>query len=291
MLSSIFHAVRLSEKSKNFIIFLPLLFINNISSSEIIISILGFVVFFFVTNIIYVVNDFSDIKIDKFNHLKKNKFNYKISITILVLSIIALVYLFFYSNKYLNYFIILYFINFVFYNFFFKKKKYFDILFLTNFYIIRIYYAFEIHENINLSFGLVIFLYFFFMKLAFLKKIFQINSNPTKNIKKIICYDLNDRTKIIKVILILKRINFLILILFFFHMNLFNIHSLFISNSKINIFQFLVFFLYYLYLNEKINSFYVIKKKEIIKLFLSDKYIVISTLIFIILFILLRNSH
>ena len=92
MLSSIFHAVRLSEKSKNFIIFLPLLFINNISSSEIIISILGFVVFFFVTNIIYVVNDFSDIKIDKFNHLKKNKFNYKISITILV-SIIASIHI------------------------------------------------------------------------------------------------------------------------------------------------------------------------------------------------------
>ena len=116
MLSSILDAVRLSEKSKNLIIFLPILFINNISSSEIIISTLGFVVFFFVTNIIYVVNDFSDIKIDKINQLKKRKFNYKISIIILVLSIIALVYLFFYSNKYLNYFIILYFINFIFYN-------------------------------------------------------------------------------------------------------------------------------------------------------------------------------
>ena len=123
MFSSILDAVRISEKSKNLIIFLPILFINNISSSEIIISTLGFVVFFFVTNIIYVVNDFSDIKIDKINHLKKRKFNYKISIIILVLSIIALVYLFFYSNKYLNYFIILYFINFIFYNFFLKKKN------------------------------------------------------------------------------------------------------------------------------------------------------------------------
>lgn len=283
-----FRQIRLEEKSKNFLIFLPLFFESNINYSQIINLILAFLIFFFITNLIYIINDFSDRHSDKFNELKKDKkIDFKNSFSIFLLSFFVLVIFYFVKNNLFNQFIFFYILNFIIYNYLAKKIKFIDLFFLTNFYLIRIFYGFEIFENIEISFGLSIFFFILFMKLAILKRIIQINSNKNTNLLKIICYNKLDINVLEKIVYFFTLLNLILIFLYLFHLfSIINLNFLFLEISNINIYQASCFAIYYLYVVKKIfNSFYI-KKVNIIKVFMKDKFFLIFTFIFLFTYII-----
>ena len=127
---------------KNIIIFLPILISNvSLKNFDIWNIFIPLIIFFFLTNIIYLTNDFFDREIDSFNITKKNVFNdFKISIKSIILLNIS-IFIFFILISRTQYFsinLIIYLFSFYLYNFYVKKIKYLDVIFLTNFYIQRI---------------------------------------------------------------------------------------------------------------------------------------------------------
>ena len=129
------------------------------------------------------------ILIKKIQILKKKKF---------------IIYLFFFGISFFlailifdqikNYFIYLYLLNFLLYNYIFKKIIILDIFFLINFYLIRLFYGSQIFE-LDLSYGFLIFSYSFFLIFSLLKRIIQIKLNNLRPGNKIIAYNLNHLSK------------------------------------------------------------------------------------------------
>lgn len=290
MLSQTFRQIRLEEKSKNFLIFLPFFFESNINYSQVINSILAFLIFFFLTNLIYIINDFSDRHSDQFNELKRDKkIDLKNSFLIFLCSFFVLVILYFNKNYLFNQFIFFYILNFIIYNYLAKKIKFIDLFFLANFYLIRIFYGFEIHKNIEISFGLSIFFFILFVKLAILKRIIQINSNKNSNLLKIICYNKIDIKVLKKIVYFLTLANLILIFIYFFYLfSLINLNFLFLEISNINIVQASCFTIYYLYFVNKIFISFKTKKINIIKVFMKDKFFLIFTFIFLFTYIIYK---
>ena len=167
------------------------------------------------------------------------------------------------------------------YNFFFKKVKYFDILFLISFYILRLWYGADLIE-INLTNEFLIFFISLFGFLAIGKRVTQIYSNKLKNKNKIISYSVKDLVNLKNIMEIFFWINISIF-LFYGTKNYFYINDNFDNNYLLtnNILLFIfIFFLYSL-------NFYKLKLKfkenlineDIFYFVIKDKKIVYSILI------------
>ena len=83
-MKKILNIIRIQDKLKNVLIFTPIFFVNSFTFSQFIELCFGFVIFFFITNVIYVINDFSDIKVDKLNKLKEHGFKKDLNFKILI---------------------------------------------------------------------------------------------------------------------------------------------------------------------------------------------------------------
>ena len=287
MIKEICNVIRIQDKLKNILIFLPIFFDTSINSYKLIDLFFGFILFFFLTNIIYIINDFTDIQIDKINKLKKHKINKKLSIIILIISLLPIILLFFFKKEIFNIYFYLYLIVFLFYNYFFKKKKYLDVIFLSFFYLIRIYYGFEIYEKLEISLGFTVFFFLLFIHLAFVKKYLQIFANDFQTNNKIITYNFNDTSKIKNLTYILSASNLFFILLYIFHNTVKKIPNLFLlenQNEVFEIFLFMIFFIFFIFKTNKILSDK--PKKEIISVYLLDyKFLsLFSILIFIFLF-------
>ncbi len=286
MLKQIFNTIRIQDKSKNILIFLPIFFDSNINSHKLIELFLGFILFFFLTNIIYIINDFSDIKKDRINKLKKYKINKSLSIKILVFSVLSLIFLYFYKNELFNMFIYLYVIIFIFYNYFFKKIKYFDVIFLSFFYLIRIYYGFELYEKLEISLGFTIFFLFLFINLAFIKRYIQVCVNNFDKNQKIIPYNVRDIPKIKNINYLISVLNLIIIFLYFLNNYYIDMPNLFLLDSEyksIEIISFIIFFIFFIF---KTNRIFKDKlKKDIMSIYLFDVKFVSSFFLLIIIFL------
>ena len=177
-----FKILRTHHWLKNLLIFLPVFAAGLFSIDYLILGLPGFIIFSLTASSIYIFNDIADIKKDKKHPTKKNRLiaQNKISInTALITSFIlitcALVGAYFYNV--LN-FILIYILLNIFYTFFLKKIKIIDLVTLTSFYIIRIFYGGAFFD-IEISLWLFIFSFFSFISLSTIKRL-----NEVKKYKK-----------------------------------------------------------------------------------------------------------
>lgn len=286
----LFKTLRIYNFPKNFLIFLPIIISGEYQIlydfKKIIIDL---ITLFLVTSLVYLINDYTDQERDKINKVKKNKsFLSKEQFYLHFYLILTLTLLFIYfTDVFKNYALYLYIVNFCLYNFFCKYIKYLDILFLINFYFIRIMYG-NISYGLDLSVGFIIFIYSLFFVLSIYKRKIQVEINNIKEKSDIVSYTLNDIGFINNSIFFGLVINLIIFIFFsinFFVENNFLNHLFMIRD--LSLFDAGIFFIFYI-LNffRLFYSFYNNSiKSDIYIFFLKDRYFYIS-LIFLSLSII-----
>lgn len=188
--------IRVKDWLKNLILFLPLIFSNNIKNfdkyNDVILAI---VIFCLASSFIYIINDIKDLENDKLHPIKKKKkplANKRLSvyfaklISIFLLLIISVIL---FTNQKFFYHIFFYIMINIFYTFFAKQILFIDLLILSFGYIIRIdvgSLAIEVQTSI-LMFLTIFSLSFFVISL---KRIGDLNINIHSN-KNIYKYKLN----------------------------------------------------------------------------------------------------
>lgn len=170
----IFKLIRLDQWTKNTLILLPIIASGEFEKLNILNLISGFLIFSFSTSFIYILNDIKDINLDKKHPTKKKRILASNQISLTHAYIIAFIFfilslslsIFF---KVWNLIILYYFINFI-YNFFLKKLVFLDIICLSIFYVIRIFYGGQLFD-IKISIFLTIFSFLIFLILAGIKRL------------------------------------------------------------------------------------------------------------------------
>lgn len=287
----IFKILRVYNFPKNFLIFLPII----ISGEYQIINdykkiIIDLISLFLITSLVYLTNDYTDQKRDKINKIKKNnlflsKKTFYFYFHFIFISTLIFIYL---TGVYKNYSIYLYIVNFCLYNFYFKNIKYLDILFLINFYFIRIIYG-SVSYDLELSAGFIVFIYSLFFILSLYKRKIQVEVNKINEKSNIVAYTLGDIELINKFIFWALIINFLIFIIF--NINFFlkdNFLDNFFLLSDLSLLKISLFFLVYnINFFRLFYSFYNnLIQSDIYIFFLKDKYLRVSLIFLIIGFIL-----
>ena len=281
--------IRFSHFPKNILIVIPAL-ISGISIDYFfffdLLKIL--VIFFFLTNCCYIINDYSDRKIDKLNKLKNNEIiNFKNSLLLLLICFSILIFLLIVFKKYNNLSIYFYFLNFVIYNFYTKQIKYLDIFFLTNFYIIRILCGIEVFD-LNISYGFLIFAYCFFISFSILKRLIQIKKNKLKKNNKIIAYNLGDSEMLEKILITFMSLNIITFIFYIlFNLEIFKFKSYIFAYSFQAEKIILIFLVYVIFILKVLYSYFRGNiRSDIYKYVIKDKFsYILGVFLIIIMFL------
>jgi 4-hydroxybenzoate polyprenyltransferase len=294
MIKYFFSYRNLSKSLKNLLIFFPIIFSNiNITQRVIQDLLLGFFIFFVITNFIYVINDYIDKIRDLKNCLKysnslgnnlskKNFFLVNIFLLFFLLMVTIL--------KYGHLSLWLYIINFYFYCCFLKKIKYMDVISLHLFYILRLFYGSEL-VDINISFWFISFFSTFFLILSLYKRYIQIYVNNLSKANSIIPYNTNDAVKIKYLIYLMIIINFSIIILYFMKSHL-GLNFLSSTHTNFNFYleKNLLILVFY-YVNVLRLNYFVLKNKiyeDIFYFVTKDKFILLSSFLFIIFILIFK---
>jgi|TARA_B110000027_G_scaffold34419_1_gene38055 4-hydroxybenzoate polyprenyltransferase len=187
--------IRFSQWPKNFLIFLPFIMANEYSYLNIYTGIIGFFIFSLAASTVYIFNDLLDLPLDRIHPTKKNRPIASNSVSknkakfILLTLMITSLYFGFINNVILI--LLVYFFLNILYTLVVKKIKFLDIILLSSFYIIRIYFGGELTEIEN-SIWLYIFSILAFMSLVILKRVneikkyrFKTNLYSDKNFKNL----------------------------------------------------------------------------------------------------------
>ena len=191
--------IRFDQWSKNILIFIPILASGQFEKLVAIEMILSFLTFSFAASFVYILNDIRDIDVDRKHPTKKNRILASKQISIFKAYIIGF-FFFVLSIKLsldfqvLEIILLYYFINFL-YNFYLKKLIFIDVICLSSFYIIRIYFGGEFFK-IEISHFLTAFSFLIFLILAIIKRLNEVekykiryniyNKNYTPYIKKVL---------------------------------------------------------------------------------------------------------
>ena len=283
----------LPKFAKNLLVFFPVI----ISSKEFDLNIftdlsIGFFIFCITTMVVYLTNDYLDRDLDKNNILKKNKnlsfgFNSKIIITANVLLFLFLILTFYLSFFY--YSLLIYILLFYFYTFIGKKIKFLDLILLNSFYICRLLYGCEI-VDIKISTWFIVFFFSLFILLSVFKRYIQVSKNNLSTSNKIIPYSMED-LKMFKILInICFSITIIIMLLFIFQENIYNIQLLSSSdtNLEFNKFNYLLILMIYI-INIFMIYFNIMKNKVGLDIFdyvLKNRINIISAFIILILLII-----
>ena len=175
--------IRFSQWPKNFLIFLPFIMANEYSYLNIYTGIIGFFIFSLAASTVYIFNDLIDLPLDRIHPTKKNRpiasnsvSKNKAKIILLILMITSL-YFGFINNVILI--LLVYFFMNILYTLVIKKIKFLDIILLSLFYIIRIYFGGELNKT-EISIWLYIFCIIAFMSLVILKRVNEIKKYKFK---------------------------------------------------------------------------------------------------------------
>lgn len=206
--------IRVSQWAKNFLIFLPLIMANEYSFFNIYTAIIGFFIFSLAASTVYIFNDLLDLSLDRIHPTKKYRPIASNSISkskaIIVLAILLITSLFLgKANNVISILVIYFFLNII-YTLIVKKIKFLDIILLSSFYIIRIYFGGELIE-IEISIWLYVFSIIAFISLVILKRVNEIKKYRFKT-----SLYLEKNFKSLKFILILN--NYLSLAFLFFYL-------------------------------------------------------------------------
>jgi 4-hydroxybenzoate polyprenyltransferase len=187
--------IRLSQWPKNFLIFLPFIMANEYSYVNVYKGIVGFFIFSLAASTVYIFNDLLDLPLDRIHPTKKKRPIASNSVSknkakfILLTLMITSLYLGFINNVIIV--LLVYFFLNILYTLVVKKIKFLDIILLSSFYIIRIYFGGELTEIEN-SIWLYIFSILAFMSLVILKRVneikkyrFKTNLYSDKNFKNL----------------------------------------------------------------------------------------------------------
>ena len=269
--------IRYKSYLKNLIIFLPL-FLTYANWSLISFTKLFFIFLFFsiLTSSVYILNDIFDIEIDKKHKKKKYRplasglLTIKLAIIIsIIFSIISLTYFFFFTQEIIFLLVTSYLvINFL-YSFYFKKLRYLDLIIILLGFLIRIYLG-SISTEIIISTFLVMQVIFFVLFIIICKRreyFFSFEKNVFSK------YSITELNFLSKFFLIINLINYIIY--------LFN-NNAFIGSSVL----FVSFVLYAILL---IRYFFITFRNKVfdpITIYLSDKYIIMLSLVYLINFVL-----
>ena len=288
-----FKFIRISHLFKNLLIFFPIIVSSEYYLFQNLTKVFsGLFIFFLVTNLCYLINDYSDRHTDKFNKLKDtlNKFDFKNYLKIIILLTTLIIFSLIYLDQLRNYFIFLYFINFILYNFYFKQKKYFDLIMLTNFYLIRVFYGCQLFE-LNISIGFIIFLYSIFFSLSAYKRLVQVKVNNIDIKSKIIPYTSLDNNRLKKIIFFSIFVNFFIFQIYFttgLNFLDFKNFELFYSNFQTHT----LIYLNLVYIFLILRIIYTIRKnlikEDIYNFFTKDKVVIF--LLFILVIVLINEN-
>jgi 4-hydroxybenzoate polyprenyltransferase len=151
--ASLFAMLRVKQWTKNLLIFLPLLLDNKFTNVELTSrSILGFFSFCLMASACYILNDIRDIESDRV-HIRKHKRQIASgNIGVVQASVIALILILCsvaistWLGKLAILFVVTYFVLNYFYSGPIKKIKYFDIVVLTSFYLLRLLFAWGVTQ-------------------------------------------------------------------------------------------------------------------------------------------------
>ena len=142
--------MRIKHYIKNLLIFLPLIFSQNINSRNILLTILGFISFSFASSTIYIINDIKDKEKDQNHPTKKNRpiaagtisvpNALILAILLLILTIAILIYLSAF-NKFISIYIITYILINIMYSFGLKNIPLLDVFILALGSLIRVLYG------------------------------------------------------------------------------------------------------------------------------------------------------
>lgn len=280
--SNLNNLIFINKYPKNFLIFLPMIFSYNINYLNTITCLAGFIIFSLIVNICYLTNNFVDHEIDKYNKLKSNCIILKKNTIIFLNSFLFFFILVLFFTDYFSFYLYLYLALFYIYTFYLKKVFLIDIIILSFFYIIRIYYGSDIIDE-KISVGFIIFFLLLFLILAIYKRITQININKLKNNNKVVAYSVKS-LKFLKytsdcliIFSIIFLANFLLLNNSFFE----NIFKFNFSGSLLQ--GFFILILYILnFLRIRKLVFFNKVKKDIVDFILSDPYSLLSSIALVI---------
>ena len=276
-LSVFLNLIRYKSYLKNFIIFLPL-FLNYTSWSGLVYVklLIAFILFSFLASSIYIINDLADLEVDR-NHIKKRlrpiaSGNITKNNSIKIFAILSFVslFLFFIIFDYKVFLLtITYFILNFFYSYFLKKIKYFEVLIVSSGFLIRLFIGAIISQcEISNFFILQIILFTSFILICKRREFnycFETNNFSIYNIK-----ELNILSKIL---LVLNIFNYFI---YLFDNNRF-IQS---YSLELSFILFSILILRYFYLNFQNKNF------DPISIYLSDKYLIFCSILYLINFLL-----
>ena len=287
--------LRIDNLLKNLLILAPLITLNELYNEQnLFLFIKGFTSFSLLTLFCYLINDYSDKKMDKKNLLKKS---FKLNKTQFHFFLIFLVSIFFLTSYFFetikNIYLYVYLLNFLLYNFYFKKKKYVDLIFLNNFYLIRIMYGIVLFNiNIDVTMGFLLFFYFFFFGLSTSKRIIQVTLNKLKLNNQIIPYSHKDILFLRFIIILFFMLSALLFMIYilnsyyfdFFSNNIFTRPQYSLSQTLLFFFTFIIWLVrcMYLILKNKINI-------DIYKFFFRDKFSYFSIFVYLTLSILFNK--
>jgi 4-hydroxybenzoate polyprenyltransferase len=208
-------AMRIKQWPKQFLIFLPMFAANKYEFIYFQNGIAGFLIFSLAASFVYIFNDLIDIKNDKIHPLKKSrsiasgklsKRNAKLFGLILFCGALLLGL----KYKILNIIIIYFILNF-FYSFYLKKIKFVDIVILSLFYFIRVYFGSTILD-IEISNWLFIFIFFLFTALAIIKRLNEVE----KYKRKLNIYEKGENKFLVKILHICNLFSIFCLVLYSF---------------------------------------------------------------------------
>lgn len=265
-MKKIFRNIRITNFPKNFLILFPLIISGKINIEIHLNTILSSLfLFFIVTSICYLINDFTDQKVDQHNKLKKNSnLSTKIFIIYLIPLIIIFIFFLIYLDHYYNFYIYLYILNFFIYNFFGKKFKYIDILLLTNFYLIRVLYGIQAFQ-LELSMGFILFGFTLFFFLSVIKRLTQIKINNLTEANVLIPYNYSD-VKLLKFIFNITFASNIIISLLYYVNNLISLRSDYNFFIYVNQFSLKkISLLYFLFLLVMFNIFFNLIRNKLNK--------------------------
>ena len=145
MLFHILDLLRIKDWLKNLLIFLHLIFSENLVNSQYYYSLLlTFLIFSLVSSVVYILNDIQDIHYDKNHPIKKNikpLANGNLSVSFakkLILFLSVLIFLLLLYENRISFIILLYLLCNISYNYFLKYIPIIDILIISIGYILRI---------------------------------------------------------------------------------------------------------------------------------------------------------
>jgi 4-hydroxybenzoate polyprenyltransferase len=272
--------MRIKQWPKQLLIFLPMLAANKYEFTYFQKGIVGFLIFSLAASFIYIFNDLIDIKNDKIHPLKKSRpiASGKLSKTngkLLGLFLLCLTLILGIKYNILNVLFIYFLINF-FYSFYLKKIKFIDIIILSSFYFIRVYFGSKILD-IELSEWLFTFVFFLFTALAIIKRLNEVE----KYKKKFNIYDKRDSKFLIKILYICNFFSTFCLIFYSFSQKI-NI----IYKTPILMWVLILIYSYWLYfisssakkgrINQDPVVYILTNKKSILLIVISFIFLIIS---------------